>query len=102
MLHPQETPKLSYVERCLKDRQGPVIAATDYIKLYADQLRPFIPGAYAVLGTNGYGRSDTRVQLRRHFEVDRHYVAVAALRALAGEGTVSADTVSEGHEKIRY
>jgi pyruvate dehydrogenase E1 component len=87
-LHPDQEPRLSTVETCLKDRLGPVIAATDYMKLYADQLRPFIPRRYVVLGTDGFGRSDTRVNLRRHFEVNRYYVAVAALKALADDGRI--------------
>jgi pyruvate dehydrogenase E1 component len=83
-LHPEAEPRLSYVEQCLKDRAGPVIAATDYLKTYADQIRAFMPAQhYSVLGTDGFGRSDTRRALRRFFEVDRNYVAVAALKALA-------------------
>jgi len=99
LLHPEETPRESFIEQCLKDRQGPVIAATDYIRLYADQLRPFIANRYVVLGTDGYGRSDTRSQLRKFFEVDRHYVAVAALKALAEEGTIPAARVTEAIKK---
>jgi pyruvate dehydrogenase E1 component len=95
MLHPGKKPRLSYIETCLKDRPGPVVAATDYMKLYADQLRPFIPCRYLVLGTDGYGRSDTRVQLRKHFEVNRYYVAVTALKALAEEGAIQASTVAK-------
>ena len=82
-LHPEAEPRLSYVERCLEGRQGPVVAATDYMKTYADQIRPFVRNRYIVLGTDGFGRSDTREKLRRFFEVDRHHVAVAALKALA-------------------
>jgi pyruvate dehydrogenase E1 component len=82
-LLPEAEPRLSYVEQCLKDRQGPVIAATDYMRTYADQIRPFVPNRYVVLGTDGFGRSDTREKLRRFFEVDRHHVAVAAMKALA-------------------
>jgi pyruvate dehydrogenase E1 component len=82
-LHPEAEPRLSYVEQCLKGRQGPVIAATDYMKAYADQIRPFVRSHYSVLGTDGFGRSDTREKLRQFFEVDRHHVAVAALKALA-------------------
>ena len=77
------------------DRSGPVIAATDYIKAYADQIRPYIPGRYKVLGTDGFGRSDTRKKLRYFFEVDRYYVAVAALKALVDEGAISAKEVSK-------
>lgn len=82
-LHPEAEPRLSHVEQCLKDRQGPVVAATDYMKTYADQIRPWVHGRYIVLGTDGFGRSDTREKLRRFFEVDRAHVAVAALKALA-------------------
>jgi len=99
LLHPEETPRVSYVENCLRDHQGPVIAATDYMKLYADQLRPFIPRRYTVLGTDGFGRSDTRVNLRRHFEVNRYYVAVAALKALADEGVIPAAKVTKAIKK---
>jgi pyruvate dehydrogenase E1 component len=95
MLHPTEPPRRSYVEDCLAERRGPVIAATDYIKTFADQIRPFVPGRYRVLGTDGYGRSDYRRNLRRFFEVDRHYVAVAALASLARDGTIPAATVAD-------
>jgi pyruvate dehydrogenase E1 component len=94
LLHPEEPPRLSYVATCLQDRSGPAIAATDYIKTFADQIRPFVGRRYAVLGTDGYGRSDYRRRLRAFFEVDRHYVAVAALKALADEGTLPLSTVS--------
>ncbi len=99
MLHPEEPPRISHIEQCLQDHPGPVVAATDYIKLYADQLRPFIPRRYVVLGTDGYGRSDTRVNLRRFFEVNRYYVALAALKALADEGKIPAATVSKAIKK---
>jgi len=95
MLHPEDPRRASYVEQCLIDRNGPVIAATDYIKAFADQIRPYIPGRYKVLGTDGFGRSDTRKKLRHFFEVDRYYVAVAALKALADEGTIDAKIVSK-------
>ncbi len=95
MLHPTEPPRRSYVETCLADRPGPVVAATDYIKSFADQIRPFVPRSYRVLGTDGFGRSDYRRNLRRFFEVDRHYVALAALASLAGDGTVPAATVAD-------
>ncbi|MEE4379702.1 MAG: pyruvate dehydrogenase (acetyl-transferring), homodimeric type, partial [Candidatus Competibacteraceae bacterium] len=94
-LHPDQEPRISTVESCLKNRAGPVIAATDYMKLYADQLRPFIPQRYVVLGTDGYGRSDTRVNLRRHFEVNRYYIAIAALKALADDGHIPAARVAK-------
>jgi pyruvate dehydrogenase E1 component len=95
MLHPTETPRRSWVERSLTGRRGPVVAATDYMRTFADQIRPFVPAGYRVLGTDGYGRSDSRKNLRRFFEVDRHAVAVAALASLAGEGTVPATTVAD-------
>ncbi len=96
MLHPESDPRLSHIEICLKDRPGPVIAATDYMKLYADQVRAFVPTHhFSVLGTDGFGRSDTRKQLRKFFEVDRYYVAVAALKALADQEALPRKTVSE-------
>ncbi|MFQ5992383.1 MAG: pyruvate dehydrogenase (acetyl-transferring), homodimeric type [Nitrospiraceae bacterium] len=99
MLHPEETPRVSYVESCLKDRKGPVVAATDYVKLFADQIRAFVPKRYRVLGTDGFGRSDTRKQLRKFFEVNRYYVAVAALKTLVEEGSVPASKVTEAIHK---
>jgi pyruvate dehydrogenase E1 component len=101
MLHPEDSRRASYVEQCLADRSGPVIAATDYIKAYADQIRPYIPGRYKVLGTDGFGRSDTRKKLRHFFEVDRYYVAVAALKALADEGSIRAKEVSKAIKLYR-
>jgi pyruvate dehydrogenase E1 component len=94
-LHPTQEPRTSYVETCLAGQTGPVIAATDYIKTYADQIRPFVPGRYTVLGTDGFGRSDYRRALRSFFEVDRHHVAVAALHSLAQEGAVPASKVAD-------
>ena len=82
MLHPLEPPRQPYVTQCLAGRDGPAIAATDYIRAFPDQIRQWVPGPYRVLGTDGFGRSDTRAALRRFFEVDRHYVTVAALREL--------------------
>jgi pyruvate dehydrogenase E1 component len=101
MLHPQEKPRTSYVEQCLAKREGPAIAATDYIRTFADQIRPFVSRRYVVLGTDGYGRSDTRKQLRRFFEVERHYVALAALKALADEGAIPLSKVSEAIKKYK-
>jgi pyruvate dehydrogenase E1 component len=99
LLHPEDEPKQSYVTSCLKDRAGPVIAATDYLKAYADQIREFVPGRYHVLGTDGFGRSDTREKLRWFFEVDRHYITLSALKALADEGAIPAAKVSEAIKK---
>ena len=78
----------------LEDRQGPAIAATNYVRAYADQIRALVPMAYTVLGTDGFGRSDTRAKLRRHFEVDHYYIAHAANAALAKEGKMTAKDVS--------
>jgi pyruvate dehydrogenase E1 component len=99
LLHPDAEPRRSHVERCLSDGGVPTVAATDYMKIYADQIRAFVPGRYVVLGTDGFGRSDTRKQLRRFFEVDRHHIAVAALKALADEQRLSAATVIEALRK---
>jgi len=98
-LHPLEDQKTSYVENCLKGRRGPVIAATDYIRNYADQIRKWVPADYTVLGTDGFGRSDTRAQLRKHFEVNRYHVVVAALKALADSGELPAGKVDEAIKK---
>jgi pyruvate dehydrogenase E1 component len=100
MLHPSEPARLSHVSTCLKDREGPVVAATDYMKIFADQIREFVPGRYKVLGTDGFGRSDTREQLRRFFEVDRHYITIATLKALAEEGRIEAETVAQAIGKF--
>jgi pyruvate dehydrogenase E1 component len=100
LLHPTEPARLSYVGTCLTDRPGPVVAATDYMKVFADQIREFVPGRYKVLGTDGFGRSDTRPRLRRFFEVDRYYVALAALKALAEEGSITAGVVDQAIAKF--
>ena len=101
LLHPTEKPRVSYVEQCLKDRAGPVVASTDYVKAFADQIREFMPRGrnFRVLGTDGFGRSDTRERLRYHFEVDRHWVAVAALKSLADEGAIKAQLVADAIKK---
>ena len=95
MLHPAEAPRVPYVEQCLKGHEGPVVTATDYMKAYADQIRQFIPRRFRVLGTDGFGRSDYRVKLRKFFEVDRYYVTIASLKTLADEGTGSPARVAE-------
>lgn len=98
-LHPEVEPRKSHVEQCLADTDGPVIAASDYMKAFAEQIRPYVPRAYHVLGTDGFGRSDSREALRRHFEVDRYYVAVTALKALADEGAVPLSDVTKAIQK---
>jgi pyruvate dehydrogenase E1 component len=98
-LHPTEPQRRAYVDECLAGRDGPVVAASDYIRTFADQIRPFVPARYTVLGTDGFGRSDYRVELRSFFEVDRHHVAVAALKALADEGTIEPHVVAQAIER---
>ena len=101
LLHPEETPRKSYVESRLAGRDGPAIASTDYIKAFADQIRLFMPPGkrYRVLGTDGYGRSDTREKLRHFFEVNRYWVTIAALKALAEDGAVKPAVVAEAIRK---
>ena len=99
MLHPTDTPRVPHVAARLADTQGPVIAATDYVRAFAGQIREFVPRRYVVLGTDGFGRSDTREKLRRFFEVDRHYITVAALKALADNGTLPAAKAAEAIAK---
>jgi pyruvate dehydrogenase E1 component len=100
-LHPDRTPRVTYVESQLGDTRGPIVAATDYMRLQADQIRPYVPRRYVTLGTDGFGRSDMRRQLRKFFEVDRHQVALAALKALADEGTVPVSMVTDAIAKYR-
>ena len=83
----------------LADHDGPVIASTDYVRAFAEQIRSLVPRRYVVLGTDGFGRSDTRAKLRHFFEVDRHWVTLAALKALADEGAISRDKVAEAIKK---
>jgi len=101
LLHPEDTPQVPYVAQLLEKNAGPIIASTDYMKLFADQIRPFVPKGrdYKVLGTDGFGRSDFRAKLREHFEVDRHFVVLAALRALADDGKVPVAKVAEAIKK---
>ncbi len=95
MLHPEKKERISYVEQCLQEHNGPVIAATDYIKNYANQIRDFVPSRYIVLGTDGFGRSDDRANLRKYFEVNSHYIVVAALKGLAEDGSIDRSVVSK-------
>jgi pyruvate dehydrogenase E1 component len=99
MLHPEKPQRKSFVERNLESHPGPVIAASDYMKTFADQIRPFVKRTYRVLGTDGFGRSDFRKQLRRFFEVDRYYVTLAALKALADDGAIAASVVTQAIKK---
>jgi pyruvate dehydrogenase E1 component len=100
MLNPEAPARKSHVETCLAGRQGPAVAATDYMKAFADGIRPFVSCRYKVLGTDGFGRSDYRRRLRHFFEVDRHFVVVAALKALADEGTIKPAMVAEAIRKF--
>ncbi|HYZ17897.1 MAG TPA: pyruvate dehydrogenase (acetyl-transferring), homodimeric type [Candidatus Acidoferrum sp.] len=99
LLHPTEEPQRPYVARVLDGHEGPVIAATDYVKTFAEQIRPFVERRFHALGTDGFGRSDTRKQLRSFFEVDRRWVAVAALKALADDGKLERAKVAEAIAK---
>ncbi|MFH1045139.1 MAG: pyruvate dehydrogenase (acetyl-transferring), homodimeric type [Pseudomonadota bacterium] len=101
LLHPAAAPRESWVAKCLASHAGPVVASSDYIKTFADQIRPFIPAgrAYRVLGTDGFGRSDTRERLRDFFEVDRHWVVLAALKALADQGDIKTAVAAAAIEK---
>ena len=100
MLHPEDKPKVSYVEQCLSEKDGPVIAATDYMKLYSDQIRAFVPAPYKVLGTDGFGRSDSREKLRHFFEVNASYIVVASLNELAKAGSIEKKVVSQAIKKF--
>ncbi|MBZ2189690.1 pyruvate dehydrogenase (acetyl-transferring), homodimeric type [Alcanivorax sp. JB21] len=100
MLHPQEEARRCWVQTCLQNRQGPVIAATDYMKLYADQIRPYIEAPYLVLGTDGFGRSDSRAKLRQFFEVDRYFVVLAALTGLADKGVIGRSKVADAIKRF--
>jgi pyruvate dehydrogenase E1 component len=101
LLHPAEAPRVSFVGQQLAGSTGPVVASTDYMKAYAEQIRPFIPKGrtYKVLGTDGFGRSDFRSKLREHFEINRHYIVLAALKALSEDGTVPVSRVLEAITK---
>ncbi len=98
-LHPEHPSRKSYLETCMAERKGPYIAATDYMKIVPDQIQRWVPGTYVTLGTDGYGRSDARKALRQHFEVDKRYIAITALKALADDGALDQKTVSQAIEK---
>ena len=101
LLHPHEKPRQSYVEQCLTGRKGPVVASTDYMKLFADQIRQWVPcKEFRVLGTDGFGRSDTRKKLRHHFEVDRNWVVLATLEQLVARGEMEAKVLAEAIVKF--
>jgi pyruvate dehydrogenase E1 component len=101
LLHPTETPRVPFIAQQLADHAGPVVCSTDYMKNYADQVRAFVPAgrSFRVLGTDGFGRSDFRSKLREHFEINRHYIVVAALKSLADEGALPATKAAEAIQK---
>jgi pyruvate dehydrogenase E1 component len=100
LLHPKDEPRVPYVRAQLEGHAGPVVVATDYVKTFAEGIRPFVGARqFHALGTDGYGRSDTRKQLRSFFEVDRRWVALAALNALAADGTIERGIVAEAIAK---
>ncbi|GAA4026415.1 pyruvate dehydrogenase (acetyl-transferring), homodimeric type [Actimicrobium antarcticum] len=101
MLHPSETPRVAHITQCLQDSQGPIVVSTDYMRTFAEQVRAFVPKgrSYKVLGTDGFGRSDSRAKLREFFEVNRYFVTIAALKSLADEGAIAASIVAQAIEK---
>jgi pyruvate dehydrogenase E1 component len=101
MLHPEVAARTPYVTQCLDKHAGPIVAATDYIKTFADQIRPYVPKgrAFRVLGTDGFGRSDSRAKLRHFFEVSRYFVTISALKALADQGEVKPKVVADAIRK---
>ena len=101
MMHPEQKAKVPYVTGMLEKTEGPVIAATDYMKLYTDQIRAYVPKTYVVMGTDGFGRSDSREKLRHHFEVNRYYIVIAALTALLRDGKVKPEVVSKAMKQYK-
>ncbi|HCU88324.1 MAG TPA: pyruvate dehydrogenase (acetyl-transferring), homodimeric type [Gammaproteobacteria bacterium] len=100
MLHPNSSPRISYVQSMIGGHSGPVIAASDYMKVYADQIREFIPRSYRTFGTDGFGRSDSRTQLRQFFEVSRNFICLGALKSLAEEGTIDNAVVTDAITRL--
>jgi len=103
LLNPDEAERLPFVTQQLAGHAGPIVASTDYMKLFADQIRPFVPSgrSYQVLGTDGFGRSDFRYRLREHFEVNRHFIVLAALRALVREGALKPGCLNDAIARYR-
>ena len=100
LLHPADEPRVPFVTKQLAATEGPIVASTDYMRLFAEQIRPFLDRRFVTLGTDGYGRSDTREKLREHFEVDRRWVTLAALKALAAEGKIDRSVVAGAVAKL--
>ena len=101
LLNPNEKPKKSYVQKCLGKRDGPVFAATDYTRAFSDQIRPYTDKSFYSLGTDGYGRSDTRKNLRKFFEVDKEHIVAYTLSALAKEQLIASDTAEQAIKKFK-
>ncbi|MGO1501831.1 MAG: transketolase-like TK C-terminal-containing protein, partial [Marinobacter sp.] len=99
LMHPDGKDRKAYVTQCLEKQTGPVVSSTDYIKLHSEQLRGFIPKTFMTLGTDGFGRSDTREKPRSFFEIDRYHVTVTALSALAKDGEIKEEQVLEAMRK---
>jgi pyruvate dehydrogenase E1 component len=100
MLHPDQPARVPYVQQLLGDREGPFIASTDYVRTVPDQIRQWVGGRYVTLGTDGYGRSDSRTALRKHFEVDRNFIAAATLKSLADEGKIDQQAVTHAMRSL--
>jgi pyruvate dehydrogenase E1 component len=100
MLHAGEAPREPYVQQCLKDREGPIVAATDYMRTLPDLVRQWAGPHYTTLGTDGYGRSDSRAALRRHFEVDKNFIVLAALKGLADAAMIDRATLQGAMAKL--
>ena len=99
LLNPGQKPEKSYVQKCLDKRDGPVIAASDYIRTYADQIRPYLSKSFYSFGTDGYGRSDSRKKLRKFFEVDKEHIVTYTLSALAKEQLISSKHAEKAMKK---
>ena len=100
-LHPEQDPKKTYIEKCLEGRSGPIIAASDYIRSHVDQIRPYIKSNFTTLGTDGYGRSDTRKELRKFFEVNKESIVVNALSTLSREQKIASKIVNDAIKQFR-
>ena len=101
-LHPDSEKRISWLDRCLGGVDGPIVAASDYVRSVADLIAPWVPGRYLSLGTDGFGRSDTRIALRKFFEVDRDSIVISALSSLADDGRIERVLVSEAMRKLGY
>ena len=99
LINPDKKPKKSHLEKCLSKHSVPTIAVSDYVKMVSEQIGPYVPGSYYALGTDGFGRSDTRENLRHYFEVDRYYIVLTAIRALAIDGKLDMKVAEEVMKK---